>query len=131
MTEALTGDALKIRAAELTAALTPEGDAAIACGYVTPEGKARVAAFNRALMEAHGLALPKKRGKGGSKGKPLSYSVTTGKTGAIVLAGGYGALIGSEPGGKVDVKHDGDRLILTVAAPVAAAAAAGVELTPF
>lgn len=113
----LTGEQLKTRAAELNAALTPEGDAAIACGYVTAEGKPQVSKFNRALMEAHGLALPKQRKAGAAgRGKPLSFSVTTGKTGAIVLAGGYGALIGSEPGGKVSVEHDGDRLILTVAA---------------
>ena len=112
----LTGEQLKTRAAELNAALTPEGDAAIACGYVTAEGKPQVSRFNRALMEAHGLALPKQRKASAGRGKPLSFSVTTGKTGAIVLAGGYGALIGSEPGGKVSVEHDGNRLILTVAA---------------
>lgn len=110
MPTALTGDALKAKLAELGQA--PENVAAIECGYVSKAGKASLAAFRQAQLEAHGLALSKSAGSA-RKGKRLSFVVTTGKTGNIVMAGGYAALLGVEPGGQVAIKHDGNSLVLT------------------
>lgn len=112
----LTGDALKARVAEL--GQLPQDRAAIECGYATEAGRPRIAAFKQALMEAHGLVFAKpSRSSGGSKGKPLSFKVTAGKTGNIVMAGGYARLIGVEPGGEVHISHQGSQLILTAATP--------------
>jgi hypothetical protein len=121
-TTLLTGDALKARLAEL--GQTDEGTAAIACGYVSKTGKASLAAFRQARLEAHGLALGAPKATGSRKGKPLSFTVTTGKTGNIVMAGGYSALLGIEPGGTVQITHQGDALILTAAGVPAPAATA-------
>ena len=116
-TTALTGDALKAKVAELGP--QPESDIAIARGYITANGKAKLSAFKDALLAAHGLSL-KPAKTGGRKGKPLSFTVTTGKTGNIVMAGGYAALMGIEPGGTVQITHVGNQLILTAAdAPAA------------
>lgn len=125
-TTPLTGDALKARLAEL--GQTDEGAAAIACGYVSKTGKASLAAFRQARLEAHGLALGAPRATGSRKGKPLSFTVTTGKTGNIVMAGGYSALLGIAPGGQVQIRHQGDALILTAAD--SAPAAPVVDATP-
>jgi len=116
----LTGEDLKARVAELQPA--SESDIAIACGYVSEAGKARLSAFKDALLEAHGLALSKPKGAGGRKGKPLSFVVTTGKTGNVVLAGGYSALLGIEPGEQVQIAHQGNQLILTKAGVTATVA---------
>lgn len=113
----LTGEDLKARVAELQPA--SESDIAIACGYVSDAGKARLSAFKDALLEAHGLALSKPKAAG-RKGKPLSFVVTAGKTGNVVLAGGYSALLGIEPGGQVQIAHSGDQLILTKAGAIEA-----------
>jgi hypothetical protein len=127
----LTGEELKARVAELQPA--SESDIAIACGYVSEAGKARLSAFKDALLEAHGLALSKPKGNG-RKGKPLSFVVTAGKTGNVVLAGGYSALLGIEPGEQVQIAHNGNQLILTkagaVAAPAPVAAQAVVVTEP-
>ena len=112
-TTPLTGDELKARLAEL--GQTDEGAAAITCGYVSKTGKASLAAFRQARLEAHGLALGAPKATTGRKGKPLSFTVTTGKTGNIVMAGGYSALLGIAPGGQVAIRHQGDALILTAA----------------
>jgi len=120
-TTALTGDALKAKVAELGP--QPESDIAIACGYITANGKAKLSAFKDALLAAHGLSL-KPAKAGGRKGKKLSFTVMTGKTGNIVMAGGYSALLGIEPGGTVQITHQGDALILTAAGVPAPAATA-------
>jgi len=112
-TTLLTGDALKARLAEL--GQTDEGTAAIACGYVSKTGKARLSSFRQACLEAHRLALGAPKASGSRKGKPLSFQVTTGKTGNSVMAGGYSALMGIEPGGAVQITHVGNQLILTAA----------------
>ena len=120
-TTLLTGDELKAKVAELGP--MAESDIAIACGYVSAAGKAKLSAFKDALLAAHGLNL-KPAKAAGRKGKALSFQVTTGKTGNIVMAGGYSALLGIEPGGQVAIRHQGDALILTAAEPVA------VDATP-
>jgi hypothetical protein len=124
--EALTGDALKAKFAELRAQDATEDQAAIACGYVNAEGKPQVRRFKDALQEAHGLALPKAKRAGGGKGKPLSFNVTVGKTGSIMLAAGYGAKLGLKPGDVVSIAHQGDSLQLK-----AAAAATAGHVAPF
>lgn len=115
----LTGDELKAKLAEL--GQVDEATAALACGYVTKNGKASLAGFRQAQLEAHGLALSKPKGAGGRKGRALSFTVTTSAKGNIVLSGGYSALIGVEPGEQVQVAHDGNTLVLTKA---------GVTVTP-
>lgn len=111
----LTGDALKARVADL--GQLPQDRAAIECGYATETGKPRIAAFKQALMDAHGLVFAKPSKGTGSKGKPLSFKVTAGKTGNIVMAGGYAKLIGVEPSGEVVISHQGSQLVLTAATP--------------
>jgi hypothetical protein len=111
-TTTLTGDELKAKVAELGP--MAESDIAIACGYVSAAGKAKLSAFKDALLAAHGLSL-KPAKAAGRKGKALSFTVTTGKTGNIVMAGGYSALLGIQPGSQVQIRHQGDALILTAA----------------
>ena len=126
-TAPLTGDALKAKVAELGP--MAESDIAIACGYVSAAGKAKLSAFKDALLAAHGLSLKPAKATGSRKGKPLSFAVTTGsKNGNIVLAGGYSALLGIEHGGQVTIRHQGNALILTAAS--AAADAPVVDATP-
>jgi hypothetical protein len=128
MSTVLTGDELIANVETLKP--MAETEMAIACGYVSPKGKAKLSAFKDALLAAHGLELPKApRATGPRKGKPLSYVVTAGKTnGNIVLAGGYATLIGIEPGQAVEIAQQGNSLVLTpggvtaTAIPVATAA---------
>jgi hypothetical protein len=123
-TTTLTGDELKAKVAELGP--MAESDIAIACGYVSAAGKAKLSAFKDALLAAHGLSL-KPAKAAGRKGKALSFTVTTGKTGNIVMAGGYSALLGIQPGSQVAIRHQGDALILTAADSTAAPV---VDATP-
>jgi hypothetical protein len=123
-TTTLTGDELKAKVAELGP--MAESDIAIACGYVSAAGKAKLSAFKDALLAAHGLSL-KPAKTAGRKGKALSFTVTTGKTGNIVMAGGYSALLGIHPGSQVAIRHQGDALILTAADSTAAPV---VDATP-
>lgn len=127
---ALTGTELKTLAAEMRAQDATEDAVAIAAGYVNEKtSKPRLAQFRAALNEALGLSFAKPAKTRGSRaGKPLSYAVTIGKTGSVMLAGGYSRLIGAEPGGSLVIDHQGDSLVLKVA-PAAAAAAA--ERAPF
>lgn len=112
-TAPLTGAALITRVEELKPA--PESEVAIACGYVSGAGKARLSAFKDALLAAHGFSLGKAP-KASRRGKPLSYCVTTNaKSGNILLAGGYATLIGVEPGGQVAISHQGNSLVITPA----------------
>lgn len=124
----LTGDDLKTKLSAL--GQVDENSAAIACGYVTKLGKASLAAFRQARLEAHGLALGAPKATTGRKGKPLSFTVTTGKTGNIVMAGGYSALLGIAPGGQVAISHQGDALILTAATGTSTAAPVAVDAMP-
>lgn len=124
----LTGDDLKAKLSAL--GQTDENSAAIACGYVTKAGKASLAAFRHARLEAHGLALGAPKATTGRKGKPLSFTVTTGKTGNIVMAGGYSALLGIAPGGQVAISHQGDALILTAATGTSNAAPVALDAMP-
>lgn len=107
MSAPLAGDALIFRVNELKPA--SEATIAIDCGYVSENGKARLAAFKSALLDAHGLGLAPAKGKG----RPLSFQVTVGSKGQIVLGGGYGELIGTEPGEQVQIAHRGDELVIT------------------
>lgn len=117
-TAPLTGAALIARVEELKPA--PESEVAIACGYVSEAGKARLSAFKDALLDAHGLSLGKAP-KAARRGKPLSFCVTTNaKSGNILLAGGYAALIGIEPGGQAAIAHQGNSLVITPAGMSAA-----------
>lgn len=107
--EPLTGEALKIRVAELKAAHTPENEVAIACGYARLDGKANVNGL--------GLGTP----KASRAGRSLGFRVKAGGKGQIVLSGGYSELIGVEPGEEVVVAHQGDTLVLSKPGAVPAA----------
>lgn len=120
-TAPLTGEELKAKVAELGP--TPEkwlrrrvGEMAIAFGYTTANGRANIAALNRALLEAHDILKPPaetpKRGRG------LGFEVTVGTKGQIVLSGGYSKLISVEPGQAVRVQHVGNSLVLCAAGVV-------------
>lgn len=106
----LIGDELKAKVAELQPA--PESEIAIACGYATKAGKARIAAFKDALLVAHGLGLKKAPRTGTGRGRELGYRVTATAKGAIILAAGYGQLIGVQPGAEVVIAREGDTLVL-------------------
>jgi len=110
MSAPLTGDALIARVNELKPA--PEASIAIECGYASEAGKARLAAFKTALLEAHGLGLTPAKGTGTGKGRPLSFSVKVGTKGQVVLGGGYAELIGLAPGDQAEIRcADGGLLI--------------------
>jgi hypothetical protein len=119
MSAPLTGDALIARVAELKPA--SEASIAIECGYRSEAGKARLAAFKSALLDAHGLGLAPAKGAG--KGRPLSFVVTVGTKGQIALGGGYSELIGAAPGEQVEVRLQDQALVLSKPGTVAAAAA--------
>lgn len=104
----LTGAELKAKVAELGP--TPENELAIACGYINAAGRANIAQFKAALLEAHDILKPPaetpKRGRG------LGFEVTVGTKGQMVLSGGYGELIGLGPGHKASVQHVGNSLVI-------------------
>jgi len=107
-TAPLTGAELKAKVAELGQA--PENELAIACGYINAAGRANIAQFKAALLEAHDILKPPaetpKRGRG------LGFEVTIGTKGQMVLSGGYGELIGLAPGHKASVQHVGNSLVI-------------------
>lgn len=107
MSTPLAGDALIFRVNELKPA--PESDIAIACGYTSESGKARLAAFKSALLDAHGLGLAPAKGKG----RPLSFTAKVGTKGQIVLSGGYSELIGVAAGEQVAISQQGDTLVIS------------------
>jgi hypothetical protein len=113
-TAPLTGAELKAKVAELGP--TPENELAIACGYINAAGRANIAQFKAALLEAHGILQPPaettKRGRG------LGFEVTVGTKGQIVLSGGYSELIGLAPSQKAAVQHVGNALVLCAAGVV-------------
>ena len=107
----LTGADLLAKIDELKPA--PESEIAIACGYASANGKARLSAFKDAHLAAHGLSLSASTSaKGGRAGRTLSFQVTAGAKGQITLAGGYGTLVGIEPGGAVQIQHVGNVLLV-------------------
>ena len=113
-TAPLAGEELKAKVAKLGP--TPENELALACGYENAAGRANIAQFKAALLEAHGILQPPaetpKRGRG------LGFEVTVGTKGQIVLSGGYSKLISVEPGQAVRVQHVGNSLVLCAAGVV-------------
>jgi hypothetical protein len=126
----LTGPDLLAKVKELGQA--PRDQIAIACGYINAKGKPAFTAFFEALNAAHGLVLPPVATKP-KKGKPLSWNVAVSKTGVIPVSAGYSALLGLEPGDRVDIAHDAATGTLTLrkaAAVVAEAAPVVVTEAP-
>ncbi len=113
-TAPLTGAELKAKVAELGQA--PDNELALACGYENAAGRANIAQFKAALLEAHDILKPPaetpKRGRG------LGFEVTVGTKGQIVLSGGYSKLISVEPGQAVRVQHVGNSLVIHAAGVV-------------
>ena len=97
----LTGSELLAKVAALGP--VPETVAALACGYCTGDGKAKIAAFKAALLTAHGLSFTK---PARAAGKPLSFNVACQKNGSVILSAGYALLLGLNPGDRVDIAHD-------------------------
>jgi len=112
----LKGEALKAKVAEMSPA--HESVLAMACGYVTKVGKARIAAFKDALLAAHGLGIEKDSSE--TRGRSLSWRGKATPKGGMVISGGYGALIGLEPGSEFVIAHNGDQLIIKAANSAAA-----------
>lgn len=113
-TAPLVGAELKAKVIELGQA--PENELAIACGYINAAGRANIAQFKAALLEAHDILKPPaetpKRGRG------LGFEVTAGTKGQAVLSGGYTKLIGIEPGQGIRIQHVGNALVLCAAGVV-------------
>ena len=105
----LTGSELLAKVREL--GQTPRDQLAIACGYVNGKGKPAFTAFFEALNAAHGLSLAPVAAKP-KRGKPLSWSIKPTKTGALVVAAGYGNLLGVTETDTVTIQHTGDALVL-------------------
>ena len=113
----LTGAELLAKVKELGDA--PKDKVCEACGY-SKAGKPAYTAFYEALIEAKGVTLaPPSTARAPKKGKPLSWNVAVSKTGVIPVSAGYSALLGLEPGDRVDIEHDGHRLVLRKAATTA------------
>jgi hypothetical protein len=109
----LTGPDLLAKVKELGQA--PRDQIAIACGYVNAKGKPAFTAFFEALNAAHGLVLPPATsGRKPRAGKPLAWNVAVSKTGVIPVSAGYSALLGLEPGDRVDIAHDAATGALTL-----------------
>jgi hypothetical protein len=119
----LTGSELLAQVKELGQA--PRDQIAIACGYTRKDGKPAFTAFFEALNAAHGLALaPATTTRKPRAGKPLSWNVAVSKTGVIPISAGYSNLLGLAAGDRVEIKHDGDSIVLTKStAPVVVTAA--------
>lgn len=113
-TAPLTGAELKAKVAELGQA--PENELALACGYVNAAGRANIAQFKAALLEAHEILKP--AAKTPRRGRSLGFEVTAGPKGQAVLSGGYTRLIGIEPGDAIGIQHIGNSLVLTPAGVV-------------
>ena len=108
----LTGSELLAKVKQLGQA--PRDQVAIACGYVNKAGKPAFTAFYEALNAAHGIALaPPTSTRKPRAGKPLSWNVAVSKTGVIPISAGYSNLLGLAAGDRVEIKHDGDSIVLT------------------
>ena len=121
----LTGPELLAKVKELGQA--PRDQIAIACGYVNKAGKPAFTAFFEALNAAHGLSLAPVAAKP-KRGKPLSWSIKPSKSGALVVAAGYGNLLGVTETDTVTIEHTGDALVLRKAPPAACEAPAAIPV---
>jgi len=97
---ALTGSELLAQVKILGEISEPE--LATATGYITAEGKPKIAALRSNLLEAYGLKVV----KAPKSGRALSYEGTIQKNGNAILSGGYTAQLGLAPGDKFAVEVD-------------------------
>lgn len=108
----LTGSELLAKVKELGQA--PRDQIAIACGYARKDGKPDYISFFEALNAAHGLPLtPATVTRKPRAGKPLSWNVAVAKSGMIPISAGYSNLLGLAAGDRVEIKHDGDSIVLS------------------
>jgi hypothetical protein len=115
MSTPLTGAELTAKVTEMIGEAT-EPEIAVACGYANAAGKANVNAFRQARLDALGAGItPPKRER---RGRTPSFEAKVGPKGQIVLTGGYGALIGLEPGDYARIQHIGNSLVLCPAGEV-------------
>lgn len=99
--EPLTGAALLEKYKQLEH-LSHE-EKAKACGYytVTQSGKERISKmkFNKALLEALGMNLDTKSGRGGSRGgRSASYRITVQANGNLLIGSAYTKQMNLKPG---------------------------------
>jgi hypothetical protein len=99
--------------ADLLAKVKEMGDASKsdlvrACGYVSTkkDGSERLnfTAFYEALLEAKGLSLGEGSGRGGRRGRALSYTAKVQFNGNLLVGKAYTALLGLEPGDEFEIK---------------------------
>jgi hypothetical protein len=105
---ALTGSELLAQVKILGEVSEPE--LAAATGYVTAEGKPKIAALRSGLLEAYGLKVV----KAPKSGRALSYEGTIQKNGNAILSGGYTSQLGLAPGDKFAVEVDAEEGIVEI-----------------
>jgi hypothetical protein len=105
---ALTGSELLAQVKILGEVSEPE--LAAATGYVTAEGKPKIAALRSGLLEAYGLKVV----KAPKSGRALSYEGTIQKNGNAILSGGYTSQIGLAAGDKFAVEVDAEEGIVAI-----------------
>ncbi|BCX11644.1 MAG: hypothetical protein KatS3mg067_0582 [Thermosynechococcus sp.] len=104
--EPLTGAALLEKYKQLQH-LSHE-EKAKACGYytVTKTGKERISKlkFNKALLEALGVNLDSKSGRGGSRGgRSASYRITVQANGNLLIGAAYTKQMNLKPGDEFEI----------------------------
>jgi len=99
---ALTGSELLAQVEILGEGEISEPELAAATGYITAEGKPKIAALRSNLLEAYGLKVV----KAPKSGRALSYEGTVQKNGNAILSGGYTSQLGLAPGDKFAVEVD-------------------------
>ena len=108
---ALTGSELLAQVKILGEISEPE--LAAATGYVTAEGKPKIAALRSGLLEAYGLKVV----KAPKSGRALSYEGTIQKNGNAILSGGYTSQLGLAPGDKFKVEVDTENGMVSIYKP--------------
>jgi hypothetical protein len=81
---------------------------AVACGYVTKQGRVKLHAFYHAALEAKGL-----RGDRSTMGRAPSWQTKVQSTGNLLLGRNYVLQAGAQPGTKFAIEVSKGRIVLT------------------
>jgi hypothetical protein len=102
----LTGSDLLARVKDMGDA--SKSDMVRACGYVSTkkDGSERLnfTAFYEALLDAKGVSLGEGGGRGGKRGRALSYVTRVQFNGNLLVGKAYTAQLGLEPGDEFEIK---------------------------
>ncbi|MEB3322968.1 MAG: AbrB family transcriptional regulator [Synechococcaceae cyanobacterium] len=102
----LTGSDLLAKVKEMGDA--GKSDLVRACGYVSTkkDGTERLnfTAFYEALLDAKGVSLGEGTGRGGKRGRSLSYITKVQFNGNLLVGKAYTAQLGLEPGDEFEIK---------------------------